>query len=171
VGPLFLAFTLLPLVELFLLIRIGRVIGAGSTLVLVIVTGIIGAWLAKAQGRKVLEEWRAALAAGRVPEEGVLGGVLVLVGGLLLITPGVLSDLAGVLCLIPATRRLIAGALKTHLAKQVALGRSQVHSYGFEWPPRPAPGTPSASRSQPPRMRHDDVIDTEGEEVEGPPRS
>jgi UPF0716 protein FxsA len=176
VGPLFLAFVLVPFVELFLLIRIGRVMGAGSTLALVIVTGLVGAWLAKRQGRKVLEEWRTALAAGRVPEEGVLGGVLVLVGGLLLITPGVLTDVAGLLCLLPATRKRLAGVLGRYLSRQVVAGRAQVHSYGFEWPPRP-PGTPpsampgfdagvfDARRDKRVPRRSDDVIDTEGEEV------
>lgn len=163
-GPLFLAFTVVPLIELFLLIRIGRVIGAGSTLALVILTGIVGAWLAKRQGRKVLDEWREALAQGRVPEEGVLGGVLVLVGGLLLVTPGVVTDVFGVACLIPASRKLLARALAEQLSRKVALGQAQVHTYGFEWPPR-APGAVPPTRPQSPRIHRDEVIDTEGEEI------
>jgi UPF0716 protein FxsA len=168
VGPLFLAFTLIPLVELFVLIRIGRVIGAPSTLLLVVLTGIAGAWLAKRQGRKVLDEWREALAMGRVPEEGVLGGMLVLLGGLLLITPGVITDVAGLLCLLPATRRLLAKSLQHKLAQQIQLGRAQVFSVGFGgFPPRPPfdPRTPFDSQVEPPRIRRDDVIDTEGEEL------
>ncbi|HVZ30830.1 MAG TPA: FxsA family protein [Polyangiaceae bacterium] len=163
-GLLFLAFTLVPLIELSLLIRIGRVIGAGNTLLFVIAMGVLGAVLAKRQGRRVLREWREAMAAGRVPEEGVLGGVLVIVGGLLLIAPGVLTDVAGLFCLVPATRRLIARALSHYLARRAAPG--QVHNYGFEWPPRP-PQSPydAGPRSAPPRPRSEDVIDTEGEEI------
>lgn len=167
-GPLFLAFTLLPLVELFLLIRIGRVIGTGSTIALVVVTGVVGAWLAKSQGRKVIDEWRAALAAGQVPAEGVLGGVLVLVGGLLLITPGVLSDVGGLLCLLPATRRGIARGVGRYLARQAERGRIQVHTQGIGWPPGPGAAAPRGPGQRPLRGAMGDVIDTEGEEVRDP---
>jgi UPF0716 protein FxsA len=179
VGPLLLAFVLLPFLELMLLIRIGRVVGVGSTLALLVLTGLLGAWLAKRQGRKVLEAWRTALAAGQVPEEGVLGGVLVLIGGLLLVTPGVLTDVLGLFCLLPPTRKLIARGLGRYLSRQVARG-AQVHSYGFEWPPRPptSPAPPTrptgpvrptqgARKFDPSRapINSKDVIDTEGEEV------
>lgn len=182
-GPLFLAFTLLPLIDLYFLIRIGRVVGAPSTLLFVIAMGILGAVLAKTQGRKVLRAWREALAAGRVPEEGVLGGVLVLAGALLLITPGVISDVAGLLCLLPPTRRAIAAMFSRYLANQVAHGQASVQAYGFEWPPRPPSTSPSMPPRAPynprtagrparptggrpfPRTGRDDIIDTEGEEV------
>ena len=164
-GVLFLTFVLVPFIELLLLLRIGRVVGAPSTLALLILTGLVGAWLAKRQGRKVLEEWRTSLAAGRVPEEGVLGGVLVLVGGLLLITPGVLTDLAGLLCLLPSTRRLIAQRVGRYLARQVSLRQAPVQGYGFGFPPPP----PSPPNARPgggqPGSRREDVIDTEGEEL------
>jgi UPF0716 protein FxsA len=183
VGPLFLAFTLLPLIDLYFVIRIGRVVGAPSTLLFVIAMGILGAVLAKTQGRKVLRAWQEALSAGRVPEEGVLGGVLVLAGALLLITPGVISDVVGLLCLLPPTRRAIAGMLSRYLANQVARGQASVQSYGFEWPPRPPSTSPSMPPRAPfnprqasrpprsaegrpfPRTGRDDIIDTEGEEV------
>ena len=164
-GVLFLTFVLVPFIELLLLLRIGRVVGAPSTIALLIVTGAIGAWLAKRQGRKVLEEWRSSLAAGRVPEEGVLGGVLVLVGGLLLITPGVLTDVAGLLCLLPSTRKLIGQRVGRYLARQVSLQQARVQSYGFGFPP--GPPTPPNVRSgvDQARSRREDVIDTEGEEL------
>lgn len=161
-AALFFAFTLLPFIELYLLIRIGRVVGPANTLVFVVAMGIVGAALAKSQGRKVLREWREALAAGRVPEEGVLGGILVLAGGLLLITPGVLTDVAGLLCLFPPTRRAIVGVVGRYLARRIARGQAEVHSYGFEWPPRPPGASPPSS---PGPRRREDVIDTEGEEV------
>jgi len=167
-APLFLAFTLLPFVELYLLIRIGSVAGTLNTVLFVVLMGIVGAALAKSQGRKVLQEWREALAAGRVPEEGVLGGILVLAGGLLLITPGVVTDVLGFFCLLPSTRRMLAGSLQRYLAGQVARGTAQVHSYGFEWPPRPPQAAPGprhrASPFDRPRVSGD-VIDTEGEEI------
>lgn len=157
-AALFLAFVLLPMAELYLLIRIGKVVGAAPTVALVVVMGLLGAALAKSQGRKVLEQWRTALAEGRVPTEGVVGGILVLAGGILLITPGVITDVAGFLCLVPFTRRLIGAALTRHLAAQVQRGAVQVHSYGFQWPPQPPQG------SARPRVPGD-VIDTDGEEI------
>ncbi|MDB4987389.1 MAG: FxsA protein [Myxococcaceae bacterium] len=165
VPLLFLAFTLLPFLELFLLIRMGRVIGPGNTIAFVIAMGVLGAMLAKAQGRKVVLEWQEALAAGRVPAEGVLGGVLVLVGGLLLIVPGVISDVAGLFCLLPPTRRAIAQALHSHLARKVAAGQVvqvQVNDLRVQPTRRTVdPRRPSSLRS--------DIIDTEGEEISNKP--
>ncbi|MET0343131.1 MAG: FxsA family protein [Polyangiales bacterium] len=180
-GPLSLAFTLLPLLELLLLVRIGRAIGAGNTLLLVIATGFVGLLVAKTQGRKVLRAWQGALAEGRVPERGVLDGVLILVGALLLITPGVLTDVLGLLCLVPVTRHAIAGRFERYLAARVAGGQVRIDGFGFGFPPGPSRGSrPSAvdvggplprgrsrfgGRPTAPRPRNDDIIDTEGEEV------
>lgn len=166
---LFLAFTLLPFVELYLLIRIGEVVGTLNTVLFVIAMGVLGAALAKSQGRKVLREWREALEQGRVPEEGVLGGVLVLIGGLLLITPGVVTDVMGVFCLLPFTRKRLAAVLARYMSQKVASGQAQVFNYGFEWPPRPSHPRASAGPTAPrtphrPRVTGD-VIDTEGEEI------
>ena len=182
-ASLFLAFTLLPLLDLFLMLRIGRVVGTPSALLYVFAMVLLGVALAKSQGRKVLRAWQEALAAGRVPEEGVLSGVLVLVGALLLILPGVLSDTAGLLCFIPVTRRGIAALLSRHLASQVTHAQPSAQGYGFEWPQQPQRASPNApshtarsrtarpgvrarSDSRPfPRTGREDIIDTEGEEV------
>jgi len=150
VAALFLLFTLLPFVELYLLIRIGQVVGAWDTLLFVVLMGVIGAWLAKSQGRKVLREWSEAASQGRVPEEGVLGGMLILVGGLLLITPGVVTDFVGLLLLIPFTRRIISRAVRGYFERKIAQGQISVQQYGVPFPPRPGAGN---------------VIDTEGEEL------
>lgn len=106
---LFLLFTLVPLVELFLLLRIGALIGAGPTVLLVIATGVAGAWLARREG---LRSWRAVqaeLEAGRLPARELLHSLLILIAGVVLVTPGVLTDLVGLLLLLrPLRRRLIA---------------------------------------------------------------
>ncbi len=149
---LFLLFTLVPFVELYLLIRIGQVAGAWNTLLFVIAMGAIGAFLAKRQGRHVLSEWSAATSQGRLPEEGVLGGLLVLVGGLLLITPGVITDFVGLLLLLPWSRRWISRGLRGYFERKIQLGQVRVEQYGFAWPP---------GRDD----RRADVIDTEGEEL------
>jgi UPF0716 protein FxsA len=102
---LILLFTLVPLIELSLLIQLGRQIGLGSTLAIVIITGVIGAYLAKYEGFRVITRIRQDLDEGRIPAEGLLDGVIILAGGLLLLTPGLLTDTIGFLALIPVTRR------------------------------------------------------------------
>jgi len=176
VGLLFLAFVVVPLADLWLLIRIGGVIGGLNALTFTVAMGLLGALLVRSQGRKVLGELREAQAAGRVPEEGVVGGLLVLVGGLLLITPGVLTDVFGFLCLFPPTRRAIGRALAESLARKIAQGqlRVEVQDFGAAWRPEPPrssgygpPGSPRSPRDPRDRSmpRSEDVIDTEGEEL------
>jgi UPF0716 protein FxsA len=156
VGKLILLFTVVPLLELYLLLFIGSVIGFWPTVAIVLVTGVLGAWLAKSEGLRVLRKWQAAIAEGRVPEEGVLGGLLVLVGGVLLVTPGVLTDVAGLLLLFPPTRRLVAAQLKKSVEKKIRSGAIHVVTMRVG---DPIDGRPVAGS----------VIDVEGEEVEKEP--
>ncbi len=111
-GKLILLFTALPILELWLLLSIGDVIGFWPTVAIALGTAILGAALAKREGLKVLASWRGAMAVGRVPDEGLTGGLLVLLGAALLITPGVLTDVAGLLLLLPPVRRRIAAAVR-----------------------------------------------------------
>jgi UPF0716 protein FxsA len=135
-----LAFLVVPLVELWLLLRVGDVIGFWPTVGLVVAMAVLGAWLAKREGLRVLQSWQRALAEFRVPEEGVTSGVLVLVGAVLLMTPGVLTDLVGIAFLVPASRRLIAPVLEKHLSAYWAARaqrggggtRFTVHTTGFD---------------------------------------
>ena len=106
-GRLLFLFVLIPAVELVLLIKIGAAIGALETIALIVITGTVGATLARAQGLSVLHRVQAETAAGRVPTASLLDGVIILVAGALLITPGVLTDIVGFLCLIPWTRLAI----------------------------------------------------------------
>jgi len=101
-----LAFICLPFAELYVLLKVGRSLGAGPTLGLVVLTGVAGAGLARMQGLRVLRRVQEAFAAGRLPAGELLDGVLVLIAALLLITPGFLTDAAGLLLLVPWTRQL-----------------------------------------------------------------
>lgn len=107
-ARLFLLFSIVPLVELALLVWVGGSIGVLPTLALVFFTAALGAFLAKREGLKVLGEWQAALTQGRMPEEGLTGALLVLVAGALLIAPGVLTDVTGLLLLLPPVRKRVA---------------------------------------------------------------
>ncbi len=107
ITKLLLLFILVPLVELFLLIEIGRLIGTLSTLTIIVCTGILGAFLARHQGIGVLHQMRTEIANGRLPAAQLADGVIILLAGAVLITPGVLTDALGFLCLIPASRKII----------------------------------------------------------------
>ena len=105
---LLLLFLLVPLIEIYLLIKIGGVIGAFPTVVLVVLTAVIGAALARHQGLATLQRLQATMARGEAPAIEMFEGVLLLVGALLLLTPGFMTDLLGFACLIPPTRRALA---------------------------------------------------------------
>lgn len=123
-GKLVLLFTTVPLLETYLLYLLGTTMGFWPTVALVLFTGVLGAALAKREGLKVWRRWSEALSQARIPEEGILGGVLVLVGGVLLVTPGVLTDVTGMLLLIPPSRRFIAEHVRARLERRFAEGPS-----------------------------------------------
>ena len=101
---LFLAFTIIPFLEIYLLIKIGSYVGAFNTLMIVILTGFLGALLARYQGLQAMLKVRESLAHGEMPAEHLLDALLILIAGIVLLTPGFLTDLAGFLILIPTTR-------------------------------------------------------------------
>jgi UPF0716 protein FxsA len=101
---LFLAFTLIPFFELYLLIKIGYYLGAFNTILVVIVTGILGAYLAKLQGIRTMMKARESLNRGELPAEEMLDALLIFIAGIVLLTPGFITDLAGIGMLVPSTR-------------------------------------------------------------------
>jgi UPF0716 protein FxsA len=136
VGTLFLLFTLVPLVDLWVLVAIGRALGLWETVALVVATGFAGAWLAKMEGRRVIAGWQRALHEGRVPDEGILSGALVLAGGVLLVSPGVITDVIGLALLFPPSRRLAAAGVRRYLARKVRAGQVRVVTFGEPAAPR-----------------------------------
>jgi UPF0716 protein FxsA len=119
-----LLFLLFPFIELALLIQVGSAIGVLPTLLLVIGTGVLGAVLLRVAG--VATAWRARerLARGELPEQEMLEGLLIAVGGGLLLLPGFISDIFGVLCLIPFTRRLLVNKVRLRAAEQAMRQRA-----------------------------------------------
>jgi UPF0716 protein FxsA len=149
---LFLLFTVVPFVELYLLIGIGQRVGALPTLGGVLAMGLIGAWLAKREGRRVMRSWQASVAQGQLPEDGILQGALVLVGGVLLITPGVITDVVGLFLLIPPTRRWIAAGVRRALKRRMDAGTLRVTSFGWGgFPQQGSPEEPFTRRAPPSR--------------------
>lgn len=110
--------TAVPLVELALLVALGRSIGLVPTLVLCASTGFLGAWLAREQGLRTLLDAQRAMAEGRFPGEQVLDGALLLVGGVVLLTPGLLTDALGFTLLLPPGRSLVKAGLRRWWRRQ-----------------------------------------------------
>lgn len=125
-GRLLLLFVTVPIVELALLVWIGERLGFWPTLALVLVTGFVGALLARAAGVRVIQQIRGELAAGRMPVDHMLDGVLVLVGGVVLLTPGLLTDLFGLTLLFPPTRAVVKRFVQKRLQRLVDERRVQV---------------------------------------------
>ncbi|MCT4508806.1 MAG: FxsA family protein [Tepidibacter sp.] len=124
---LILLFTLVPLVELAILFRLNAYIGFFSTIGIVIFTGVLGAYLAKSQGREILFRIRYEMKDGRVPGEQLINGLCVLVGGAMLLTPGILTDITGFSLVIPVTRELMKGFVKKKLENMVDKGKMDIH--------------------------------------------
>jgi UPF0716 protein FxsA len=116
---LFLVFIIVPLVELAILIRIGMYIGFWRTVALIIITGLVGAYLAHEQGFWVIQAIQNDVANGVFPAERLFDGALILAGAVLLITPGILTDIAGILCLLPGTRGLFKKGIKNYIQRKI----------------------------------------------------
>jgi UPF0716 protein FxsA len=108
---LVLLFIVVPIAELAVLIQVGQLIGVWWTILLLIADAMLGSWLLKTQSRAAWRRFNEALENGRVPHREVVDGVLVIFGGVLLLTPGFITDVFGLLFLFPPTRVLLRGLL------------------------------------------------------------
>jgi len=124
VFKLFLIFTLVPFIELALLIKLGTMIGVFETIMIIVITGMAGALMVRAAGIDCLFRIQKNLNAGVIPTDDLFSGALILVAGAFLITPGLLTDVAGFLLLIPATREMVKKVLKKYLT--VKIDRSHI---------------------------------------------
>jgi len=101
---LFLVFLAVPIVEIYLLIKVGGIIGAPLTIFLVIFTAVLGAWLLRLQGFVTIRRIQQTLSQGGLPAAELLEGAILLIAGALLLTPGFFTDTIGFLCLVPGFR-------------------------------------------------------------------
>jgi len=110
-------FIVIPLIELVILIKVGSYIGLWPTILIVVLTGIVGASLARYQGFIIINKIRSDISSGRVPARELIDGLLVLIGGIVLLTPGFITDICGFILLIPLTRNLIKGFVRSHFER------------------------------------------------------
>ena len=100
-------FIVLPILEIYILIRVGSNMGAFNTILLVLLTALIGLALLRVQGFRTLINARNKLGMAQLPAEEMITGIFLAIGGALLLTPGFITDLFGLLCLVPVTRRFL----------------------------------------------------------------
>ncbi len=125
--PLFIAFTLLPAIEIYFLFKIGSVFGGLNTILFIIATGAIGAYMARIEGRLILNKISHELNKGQIPSNSIIGGLLIFAGGLLLLTPGFLTDFIGFSFVLPGTRHLLVVFFKGIFEKAIESGNVQFY--------------------------------------------
>lgn len=116
---LFLAFLVVPVLEIWLLIRVGSVIGGWETVALLIADSLLGAWLVRREGRRAWKALRAAIDSGRMPDRELADGAMIVAGGALLLTPGFLTDVFGFFLILPFTRPVARRWLSWFLGRRV----------------------------------------------------
>lgn len=129
-SRLLLLFIIVPAVELLLLIQMGRWIGTLPTIGLIVVTGIVGAYLTRQQGLQVLRRIQQEVKTGQMPGGTLLEGGMILVAGAVLMTPGVLTDALGFLLLIPQTRKLLRGVAWRQIQRMIDKGQIRIGGFG-----------------------------------------
>lgn len=125
-ARLFLLFAVVPVIEVYLLIKAGRLMGALPTVVLLLSISMAGAWLVRHQGFHILRRIQDELAMGGLPAADLVDGVLVLTGGILLLTPGFFTDFVGLFFLVPPTRAVLKRFLGLWLHARLARGTTIV---------------------------------------------
>jgi UPF0716 protein FxsA len=125
---LILLFTVMPLIELYLLIQVGRYLGSFQTIMIVLITGIIGGLLARSQGLSVQKQIRVDLQKGIIPTDSLIDGCFILIAGALLITPGMITDVFGFILMVPFLRGWLKKRLKEILKRKFASGKFQYYS-------------------------------------------
>lgn len=154
---LILLFIVVPIAELYVIIKVGELIGVWPTLALLLADALLGSWLLKHQGRGAWRRFNEALAARRFPGREVVDGALIIVGGTLLLTPGFITDIVGAFLLLPPTR-----AITRRLLKRFTVGRFMV--VGIPEGGRVPYGTPPNNGGARPASRNYD-FDATAEEV------
>ena len=136
-------FLLFPVLELFVLVKVGMSIGFLPTFLLVVATSMLGLFLIRVAGFATALRARESLARGELPAEQMLEGLMVAVGGGLLLLPGFISDVLGLLCLLPVTRRVLVNGIRKRTEAQSMRQRAFADDLQAGGPGRPGPVQPS----------------------------
>jgi UPF0716 protein FxsA len=116
---LLLLFIGIPVLELCIFMMLGNRIGIPTTLAIIVITAILGAYLTKSQGLKALRNYQTAVSSGKLPHEEVMDGLMILIAGAVLLTPGFLTDAIGFALLIPTVRDIVRAIVKTKMKEKI----------------------------------------------------
>ena len=164
---LLILFIAMPIIEIGMFIRVGGWLGMWPTLLIVVVTALLGTWMLRQQGAATMMQAQQRLQAGELPAQQIVEGVLLLVGGVLLLTPGFVTDGIGFACLIPWSRRGIAkmilarsngGAVFMNVGGGPGAGMGGVNGLGG--------AEPGFRPPKPARPRVDDAIEGDYREID-----
>ncbi|GII61192.1 hypothetical protein Skr01_12770 [Sphaerisporangium krabiense] len=154
---LFVAFLVVPVLEIWALIQVGQVIGGWQTVGLLILDSLIGAWLVRREGRRAWRALSQAMQSGRMPDRELADGALVVAGGTLLLTPGFLTDVFGFALILPFTRPFARRALSWFLGRRVrAMAARSPYGAMFGAQGPGGPGAPASSRVVPGQVVEDE---------------
>lgn len=157
---LFLLFIVMPIMEIFLLIQVSHAIGGITTILIVIGTAILGTAMLKRQGMATLAKAQNRMQSGEMPAQQLLEGLLLVIGGVLLLTPGFVTDFFGFLCLIPPTREYLANQLARRSVGNLGVFVGTGPGVGRRGAQRPSPG------SQGKAGQDGDIIDGDYREID-----
>jgi len=118
---LVLAFIVVPLVEIYVLIQVGKVIGVWWTILILVADSLLGTWLIRREGGKAWRALQTALSSGRMPARELADGALILIGGTLMLAPGFVTDAVGILLILPLTRPVARRLLTTVVARRLVV--------------------------------------------------
>jgi UPF0716 protein FxsA len=133
-------FIVVPIAELYVIIKVGELIGVWPTLALLFADAILGSLLLRHQGRGAWRRFNEALAARRFPGKEVADGAMIVIGGTLLLAPGFITDIAGLILLIPPTRAIIRRLFRSYFSRRFVVVGSIPGALGGRGPSDPAPG-------------------------------
>jgi UPF0716 protein FxsA len=149
---LFVLFIAVPLLEIYVLIQVGQVIGPWWTILLLVLDSILGTWLIKREGSRAWRALRQALETGRMPGKELADGALILIGGTLMLSPGFVTDAFGILLILPLTRPAARRLLSVVIGRRLLAGTLAANSR------HPGPGTPRNASGGGPVVRGE-VVD------------
>jgi len=138
---LFVMFVVVPLLELYVLIQVGQVIGAWWTILLLVLDSILGTWLIRREGGRALAALRTALETGRMPARELADGGLLLIGGTLMLSPGFVTDIFGILLILPFTRPVFRRVLTRVVAARLIVTATGPSAQRGPDAQRPGPGS------------------------------
>jgi UPF0716 protein FxsA len=151
---LLVAFIVVPIIEIYVLIQVGQVIGAWWTIALLIADSVLGSWLIRREGGRAWRGLTTALDTGRMPATELADGALILVGGTLMLSPGFVTDVAGILLILPWTRPVFRGLLARVVQRRLMV----VGPLGPRGPFGP-PGTGGPASARPGPVVRGEVVD------------